>query len=319
LNPAYRELIANGELTPIGDLSSAFLSPRSALHVQFAYFESSLVVEYLIEQFGFEALFDILNDLGEGVYINDAIERHAAPLAELESAFADYVEEQAKSLGPDVDWSAPDLEALLAGRGGEEALRRWVAENPQNIRGLTAYALLLVQLDRWDDAKVPLRRILELSPNDTGSECAAMRLAEVHRKLGETDAERDVLTRYAALDADGAPAFLRLIAIETERDNWPAVRENALRMIAVNPLVPQPHRALAAAGEQLGHPDEQQAAYQALLALEPDDPAELHYRLATLLDAGGDRETARRHVLLALESAPRYRAAQQLLLKLVRD
>ena len=133
-----------------------------------------LVVEYLIEKFGFEPLLAILHDLGEGVYINDAIERHAAPLAELETAFSAFVEEQAKALGPGVDWSAPDLESLLAGRGGAESLQRWVDENPQNIRGLTAYALLLMQLERWEDAKVPLRRIMELYPGDTGPESAAM-------------------------------------------------------------------------------------------------------------------------------------------------
>lgn len=319
LTPAYRELIVGGELTPIGELSSAFLSPKSALHVQFAYFESSLVVEYLVEKFGFESLTAILDDLGKGVYINDAIERHAAPLAELETAFAEYVAEHTKSLAPEADWSSPDLEELLRGGNAEADLRQWVADHPDNIRALTALSMLLMQLERWEDAKPVLIRIMELYPDETGSECAAMRLATAHRKLGEADAEREVLTRYAALDADGSAAFLRLIEIETSREDWEAVRTNALRMLAVNPLVPQPHRALAAAAHELGRPDEAMAAYQALLALQPDDPAELHYQLAQLLESRGNRALAKRHVLLALESAPRYQAAQALLLKIVRS
>jgi tetratricopeptide (TPR) repeat protein len=193
-----------------------------------------------------------------------------------------------------------------------------VDEHPRNLRALSAYALLLMQLERWEDAKPVLRRIMELYPEDTGPECAAMQLATAHRKLGETDAEREVLTCYAALDADGTGAFLRLIDIETAREDWEAVRNNALRMLAVNPLVPQPHRALAAAGRRLSRTEEAIAAYTALLALQPDDPAELHYQLAQLLESRGDRASAKRHVLLALESAPRYQAAQALLLKLVR-
>jgi tetratricopeptide (TPR) repeat protein len=319
LNPAYRELIMNGELTPIGELSSAFLSPKSALHVQFAYFESSLVVEYVIDKFGFESLTAILHDLGEGVYINDAIERHAAPLAELETAFANYVTEQTESLAPEADWSNPDLEELLRGGNAEADLRQWIAEHPDNIRALTALSMLLIQLERWEDAKPVLRRIIELYPDETGADCAAMRLATVHRKLGESEAEREVLARYAALDADGAAAFLRLIEIETAREDWEAVRTSALRMLAVNPLIPQPHRALAAAARKLSQPEEEMAAYTALLALQPDDPADLHYQLAQLWETRGDRALAKRHVLLALESAPRYQAAQALLLKLVRS
>ncbi len=46
LNPQYREMILGDDLTPVSKLSGAFLTPRSAQHLQFAYYESSLVVEY---------------------------------------------------------------------------------------------------------------------------------------------------------------------------------------------------------------------------------------------------------------------------------
>jgi hypothetical protein len=52
-----------------------------------------------------------------------------------------------------------------------------------------------------------------------------------------------------------------------------------------------------------------------MLRLNPADPAEIHFRLARLLHASGSPE-ARRHVLLALEEAPRFRAAHELLLEI---
>jgi hypothetical protein len=52
-----------------------------------------------------------------------------------------------------------------------------------------------------------------------------------------------------------------------------------------------------------------------LLVLDPSDPAEAHYRLARLLQQAGDPQ-AKRHVLQALEEAPRFREAHQLLLQL---
>ena len=57
---------------------------------------------------------------------------------------------------------------------------------------------------------------------------------------------------------------------------------------------------------------------RAWLLMDPDDPAEAHYRLAKLLDVNGLPD-AKKHVLAALEAAPRYREAQKLLLKIVRS
>jgi len=64
MTPKYREMILNGELTPVANLSAAFLTAKTPGHVQFAYYESSLVVEYLVQKFGHEALKKILQDLG---------------------------------------------------------------------------------------------------------------------------------------------------------------------------------------------------------------------------------------------------------------
>jgi hypothetical protein len=49
--------------------------------------------------------------------------------------------------------------------------------------------------------------------------------------------------------------------------------------------------------------------------LDPPDPAEAHYRLARLLHQAGD-PAAKRHVLQALEEAPRFREAHRLLLEI---
>jgi hypothetical protein len=85
----------------------------------------------------------------------------------------------------------------------------------------------------------------------------------------------------------------------------------------VNPLIPAPHRAAAAAAEALGEPALAAQCYHALLLLEPIDAAELHLKLATALQKSGDLPAAKRQALLALEETPRYRAAHKLLLEIV--
>jgi hypothetical protein len=54
-----------------------------------------------------------------------------------------------------------------------------------------------------------------------------------------------------------------------------------------------------------------------MLQLDPEDPSEVHYRLARQLHKLGEPE-AHRQVLQALEEAPRFRDAQRLLLELNR-
>jgi tetratricopeptide (TPR) repeat protein len=87
--------------------------------------------------------------------------------------------------------------------------------------------------------------------------------------------------------------------------------------MAVNPLISLPHRALAEAGVALGNSEQAILAYRKLLLLDPPDPSDVHFQLARLLHAraGSDTE-AERHVLQALEEAPRFRDAQHLLLEI---
>jgi len=95
------------------------------------------------------------------------------------------------------------------------------------------------------------------------------------------------------------------------------VTKYAERLLAINPLIALPHRALAEAGVASGRSDQAITAYRKLLLLDPPDPVDVHFQLARLLEARGDSENeAERQVLLALEEAPRYRDAQRLLLKI---
>ena len=56
MNPKFRAMILGDELTPLSQLSSAFLAPKTALHLQFAYYESALAVAFLVERAGLPAL-----------------------------------------------------------------------------------------------------------------------------------------------------------------------------------------------------------------------------------------------------------------------
>jgi tetratricopeptide (TPR) repeat protein len=313
LTPRYRKWILDGELTPIGKLSGAFLSPPSPMHLQFAYFESALAVEFLIERFGFETLQKILHDLGAGLPINAALDRHTAGLESLEQEFAEFARHKAEQWAPDADWEQPDFSAEMLRDG--QALAAWVKERPQNFYGLQAYCRLLVSEKNWEAAVPQLQRFIALCPRYAGPHNGYVLLAQAYRELGQKQRERRTLEELTALDAAETAAGLRLLELAADAEDWQAARKHAERLLAINPLIAPPHRALAEAAEKL---DDRSAAirgYSAWLTLDPVDQAEVHYRLARLLHGLDDR-SAKRHVLQALEAAPRFRAAHRLLLEI---
>jgi tetratricopeptide (TPR) repeat protein len=177
---------------------------------------------------------------------------------------------------------------------------------------MTRQADRLLEEKKWSEAKPVLQVLVKLYPDSTGPDSAYRKLATACRALGETNAETQILTRFADQDDEATDAYLRLMDLGATAQDWAAVQRYARRYLAVDPLVAPPYRFLAQASEAAGRIPGAIAAYQALLRLDPPNPAEVHFRLARLLHQNRD-PAARLHLLQALEDAPRYREALRLL------
>lgn len=315
LNPRYREMLLADDLPPVSGLSAAFLAPRSNLHLQFAYFHSSLVVEYLIDQYGLDSMKAVLRALGEGMEINKALENHLAPLNKIDADFAAHARRLARNLAPRLDWTEPAKEP--ADSAPTTDLLEWAEQRPTNFWALTLTARHLIDQKKWEEAKTPLLKLTELYPNQTGGDHAYRLLARAHRELGELSQERQALSRLAELENDALDAYQRLFELGAAESDWAAVALNAQRFLAVNPLVATPYRYLAQACEVRQDWAGVQSACRTWLLLDPANPAEVHFRLAKALHQNRE-PAARRHVVLALEETPRHREALKLLLDIER-
>src|SRR5262249_12019190 len=138
------------------------------------------------------------------------------------------------------------------------------------------------QEKKWPQAEKTLRALQAIYPEYVGAESPYELLAEVYRHTGKPAEERAVLETLSVKDGDAIAAYQRLAELAEAAGDWPAVAVNARRLLAVNPLIPGPHRALAKAAERIGQADEALAAYRALLQLGDPDTANIHYRLARL-------------------------------------
>ena len=315
MSPRYRSMILGEDLTPVGQLSGAFLSPKSNAHLMFAYFESSLVVEFIVTRHGIEALNHLLKDLGEGITINDALAKRVAPLETLERDFKAFATHQAEAFAPKMDWTKPEPSLLLP--GSERKLDEWSAAHPENYWMLMRESGSLMEERKWIEAGETLKKLTALNPNDGGSDGALAMLARVHRELGDTASEKALLTKLAAIDSAVPDVNTRLIELATAAKDWKTVAAQSRRWLAVNPLVPGPWRALAQASEEVSDWPAAAAAWTTMLSLDPPDPSGVHYNLARILHRTGDK-SAKRHLLMALEDNPRHREALRLLLEMTR-
>ena len=311
MNLAYRDMILHGELTPLGKLSGAFLQPKNSETLQFAYYQSSLVVEFVVEKFGLDTLKKILAELGDGQEINQALGASTLPLPELEKQFTAFAMARAQSLAAGADLEKPPADA------SEAEAAAWESAHPDNYYVRIRKARELMEGKHWMEAK-PLVQTLVASYHGEAREDNPLWLqAVVERHLNETNAEWATLQQFAQQESDFVDLDRRLITLAGSRQDWAAETTYAAQLLQLNPLIPQPYQALAEAGVAMGNQDQAINAYRKELLLKPADPVEIHFQLARLLHTrGGADGEAKRQVLQALEDAPRYRAAQRLLLEI---
>ena len=313
MNPRYREMVLAGAATPVSKLSSAFLHPPTPMHLQFAYYESSMVVQFVVERFGLAAVQAVLADLGEDVAINDALAKHSEPIDKLDADFEQWLKGQAEALASGVDWERPavDLDA------GSAAMRAWVEQHPNSFWGWLGLGRAL-GAERVHKQAIPaLEKAASLYPACGEAGGPYVLLAAAYREIGDAKSERAMLEKHVALNAEAVEPRVRLMELASGEKDWNSVRKYAEELMGINPLIPAPHRYEAQAAEALGERPPAIEAERTLLLLDPLDRADHHYRLAKLLAEDYQIPAARQEVVRALEEAPRFRDAHRLLLEIV--
>jgi tetratricopeptide (TPR) repeat protein len=312
ISPLYKEMLLGDDFVPLSELSGAFLSPASPLHLQFAYYESSLAVRYLVESHGRPLLLKLLVDLGMGVPLRDAFEQRYGQRQALDDDFRNYVVKLANEFAPDTDFGQENLPE----RATVEELELWLEQHPKSYFARRQLTEQLMRSAQWESARVSAEELLRLYPQDSDAGGALEMLAAIARELQDTALEVDSLSQLNEISSDNLPALLRLVTLTRDAEDWRQLAEIASRLLAVQPLIPTGHEAVVLAARKLERPEMAVLPLRALQALEPLDPARLHFQLADVLAALSRLEDARMEVLHALEQSPRYREAQQLLVSI---
>ena len=310
----FRErILGEGGLIPIADLSGALTAFNDPETISFAYYQSSVLVDYMVQTFGAQSIKDTLASLKIDADVEKALAANMAKLDIIEAGFAKFAKAKASEVGADADWERPENEKALS--RDPDGLTNYLTKNPNNIWGLIVHINYLLADQKWQAAKATSDKLINLYPQYIGPGNGYASLARARRNLNDAEGEAAALEALAERDSDSSDAFLRLIELGLSDDDWPLVRTNARRQLALNPMLREPHRALGLAAQAENDRDDAIEAFESLLALDPANPADAHFRLAQL-QSDSDPKEAKRHLLEAIEDAPRFRSAHRLLLEL---
>jgi tetratricopeptide (TPR) repeat protein len=308
-NPGLLRAHADGRWFKIADLDAGFMRPRRPDDVPLAYFQASQVVEFITDRYGFDAILRMLALYRDKARTPEVL-RQALKLTESEfdRAFAEYVGAKARPLQMALGAEGAEVARLPK----DEVLKRLGAQETFALH-LRAGALFQAEGDAASAAR-HFRRGAELFPYYTGPGNAYEALADIFEKQGDAEAAALALELLVKLDENNLGALRRLAGLRL-RQNDGARALDALRLSFY--VAPFDHAAHARAGELYLENKDGAAAlaeFRAALALRPPNVAEANYNVARAYHALGRASEAKRSVLRALEAAPAFEKAQELLL-----
>jgi len=298
-NPAYLAALKGGRLRSVGTLNDGFVRPRYPAEIGLSYYHASLLCEYLEATFGFEAVLGLLDGYRRGVPTDDAI--HGATgvsVAEIDRRFNDWLAQR----------FATPLKSVAAVRDSVAV--------PGELEALVASGIRLRAAGQLDEAVATLERADRIFPDMGVEDGPAWHLAELHRVRGDTARALEYLSRVTRLNDSHYEANRREAELRAGRGDAAGALAALERAIYIHPYDQALHRQaaeLAAAAKDHAREVRQR---RAVVALMPTDRAGAYYALALAYRNAGDNVSARREVLRALEEAPSYEPAQQLLLEL---
>ncbi len=298
-----------GEHMTLRELNAAFQDPEK---ISLAYYEASILTEHIVEKYGMGALRKLLMSYGEGLEGEAALK--AGLGVDIDTLQADFDTLLNAKYGTIVKALRPPKE-LEPGKGNPESV---AAAFPDSFQAQVAYGEFLRKAGRIDEAFKVLERAAEMVPMATGARSprAVMAQMAIERKdAPRAVSELEKLMQYENTDLDAVRQLLKQYEITKAP---PAKLLSAYERIAqLDPFDAANHTALGRMKLQAGDSRAAVREFRAAIAAGTLDPAGAHSDLAEGYLAIGDKVLARRAALAAIEVAPGYPRAQDLLLKVV--
>ncbi len=320
LTAAFVKAYKEGKLLKVSELNSGLMRPKFPEQVILSYYQASLFCELVEQKFGFDKIRQTLLLFAEnkpsGEVFREALGWDAATM---DKEYADFLDARVRAVA-----SHLNFDRVVQGsnrydadpKADRKALAGALAKDPDDFFANWQMGVALRNERSNEAAETCLKKAESVFPEFTEPGNSYEVLGELYT---EQRREADALAQYLAWarnNGDAAVPLIRAAEIYRSRKDWTSAEKALELAVYINPYDSNCHTLLGEAAVESGNWLAAVRAYRVLVGLNPSDPAEAHYNLACALLGTGDRSEAKREVLKALEIAPSYEKAQQLLLQL---
>jgi Tfp pilus assembly protein PilF len=310
----FAAMINRGDAIKLVDLNAAFQNPKL---ISLAYYEGSLVVEHIVSAYGQAALNTLVRAFAQGIDTDAALKAALnTDFASMQAGFDQMLEQKFGGLRRTL--AAPEGVDDLA-RMPATSLKPVADANPRSFVVQMALGRALRKEGQLDEAMQAFERAAALVPNASGKDSPHEQMAAL--ALQKKDSARAIaeLTAVIGVDFNNVEAARQLATLLRQNGVEDAARLQPVyqRIAALDPFDPDAHTMLGRFALDRGEADAAAREFRAVVALGPVDKAAAYTDLAQSYFNAGKRAEAKKNILEALQIAPNYERAQDLLLKIV--
>ncbi len=286
MTPEIVSALKNKKLLPVSNLDRGFVRPEYPTQVLVSYYEAGRICDFIVQKWGDDAILGIVHSYAGRKTTPEAIQDnlHESPDA-FDREFQAWLDQQTGETVRHFDeWKKAIAGAKKAGSVDEQIQQQIAIRD--DYRGYV------------------------------GPDSAYELLAELYKSKGNKAEELKQLEEYRKL---GGTSVGRLKVLARLQQESGSIKEAEHTLTELNDIYPgdeEVHRMLGNLLLANGDAEHAVREYSAVLSLKPADTAESHYDLAKALQAAHRTNEAKDQVVLALEAAPSFKPAQQLLLQL---
>ncbi len=323
------------KLLPVASLNEGFTGANSNEDLGFAYFQSYLVVDFIAKEYGFDKMIELIRQYG---LIKEESEMFRTvfgmPVEDFDADFRAWIDRRVDEINVYVHTEDSPDEGAAHGHGQRENssavmaelynnaslkqhMRQRVQDQPRDFQAHLQLGIVLFKEEAFEEAEVHLEIAHEILPDYSGYPSPPLVLSQIYQRLGNEEARIEqlkIMMQNHQHDYDSAVLLARLAL---DAGNIEEAHYYTNRALSVSPYRLDVHEVGAKIADQTENYPMAVREYEVLATLDRNDPVEAKTNLAQAYMKNGQAAEAKRNILTALEIAPSYQRAQQVLLQAV--
>jgi tetratricopeptide (TPR) repeat protein len=306
---SFAQALNDDKVLKLKVLNEGFSDPRM---ISLSYYQASLVVDHIVDTYGEPALRRFVRAYGDGLETEAAVkEALGVSLDQLQTGFDARLEKQYASLRKALQTPKFDGKPTL------DDLKKMAENSPDSFAVQMQLGVALHQAKDPKAAIQAFERASKLAPTATGDNNPNRMIAALATEMNDTPRTIQALEAVVKTDSADIESARKLAQLLEQLGDAKRTEDAYRRVVGIDPFDRDAQSEYGRLALRRKDNDTALRAFRAALASNPPDRATAHVDLAEAYLSAGQVPDAKKEILAALEIAPSFERAQDLLLKVV--